>query len=192
MLQFSDGSCFFVSEADLRGEDISALELVPDLELSELVIQRLKDTAMRRQAREKALDLLARAPHTTFSLRMKLLKRDFDARLVEEVLEFLTNREYLDDRSYADNWLRTRCEQRPEGRTLLLAGLLRKGVGREIAEAAVNRYLTPGMEQENAVRALEKLTRSGETDPVRLMKKLKARGFPFPLIRRLVEERRET
>ena len=61
----------------------------------------------------------------------------------------------------------------------------------EIAEGAVNRYLTPEMERENAFRALEKLKRLGDTDPTALKRKLRARGFPFPLIRRVVEGRYE-
>jgi regulatory protein len=190
-LQFSDGSCFFVTDSDLKDIGISALDLVSGLELSGAVIDRLKHSSLVRQVREKALDLLARAPHTTFSLRMKMHKRNFESRAVEEVLQFLKRQEYLDDRRYAENWLRSRIERRPEGRAVLIAGLLRKGVPREIAEGSVNRYLTPALERENAFRALEKLKRSGETDPAKLRRKLRARGFPFPLIRRVVEGKSE-
>ena len=186
-LQFSEGSCFFVSDSDLREQGISALELVPDLELPAALVHHLKHGSLFRQVREKALELLARAPHTTFSLRMKLIKRHFDSQVVEEVLQRLKEEEYLDDDSYAENWLRSRCERRPEGRALLIAGLLRKGVPREIAEGAVRRYVTPALERDNALRALEKLKRSGETDPVVFKRRLRARGFPFPLIRRVLE-----
>ena len=190
-LQFSDGSCFFVTDSDLQDIGVSVLELVSGLELAGAVIHRLKHSSLVRQVREKALDLLARAPHTTFSLRMKLHKRNFESRAVEEVLQFLKRQEYLDDRRYAEDWLRSRIERRPEGRAVLIAGLLRKGVPREIAEGSVNRYLTPALERENAVRALEKLKRSGETDPAKLRRKLRARGFSFPLIRRVVEGKSE-
>jgi regulatory protein len=190
-LQFSDGSCFFISDPDLREQGISSFELLPDLELSREVVDRLKRSSLRRQVQEKALELLARAPHTTFTLRMKLRKRGFDDRLVEETLEFLIENEYLDDHSFAENWLQSRSERRPEGRAVLIAGLLRRGVSREIAEGAVNRYLTPEMERENAFRALEKLKCLGDTDPTALKRKLRARGFPFPLIRRVVEGRGE-
>jgi regulatory protein len=186
-LRFSDGSCFFVSEEDLREQGITFPEPLPDLELSRDMIRRLEHSALRRRAREKALDLLSRAPHTVFSLRMKLLKRGNDSRIVDEVLEFLSDQGYLDDRDYAENWLRSRGERRPEGRTVLIARLLRKGVAREVAEEIVNRYCTPEVERENAIRALEKLKRAGETDPLKLKSKLRARGFPFPLIRQVVE-----
>ena len=191
-LRLSDGSCFFICEEDLRDQGISPFELVPGLQLSGALIRRLKEGSVRRQAREKALDLLARAPHTTFSLRLKLLKRGFDAPIVEEVLNFLREKEYLDDRRFAESWLRARTERRPEGRALLVSGLLRKGLHREVAEDAVDDFLTPDVEQEHARRALDKLKRSGETDPDRLMRKLAARGFSYPLIRGVIEEHRES
>ena len=186
-LQFSDGSCFFVSEEDLREQGIAALEWLPGLELSSAVIQHLKQRSLRRQVADKALDLLGRAPHSVFSLRIKLLRRGYDSRIVGEVLESFRDRGFLNDKTYAENWLRSRSERRPEGRAVLIAGLLRKGVAREIAEEVLNQYCTPELERENAVRALEKLKRSGETDPDRLKGKLRARGFPYPLIRRVVE-----
>jgi regulatory protein len=171
----------------LRQQGISTLELLPGLELSGATIQHLKLSSLRRQVREKAFDLLSRAPHTVFSLRMKLLRRGYDSRIVGEALELLSDQGYLDDRAYAENWLRSRIERRPEGRAVLIAGLLRKGVAREMAEGAANRYVTPELERENAIRALEKLRRSGETDPEKIKGRLRARGFPFPLIRRVVE-----
>jgi len=186
-LQFSDGSCFFVTEEDLREQGIAALELLPGLELSAAMIQHLKQRSLRRQVADKALDLLGRAPHSVYSLRIKLLRRGYDSRIVGEVLESLSDQGYLNDETYAEIWLRSRSERRPEGRAVLIAGLLRKGVAREIAEEVVNRYYTPELERENAVRALVKLKRSGETDPARLKGKLRARGFPYPLIRRVVE-----
>ena len=186
-LQFSDGSCFFVSDADLREQGLHTVDLLPDLELSEAVIRGLKHSSAVRLVRDKALDLLSRAPHTVFSLRMKLLKRGHNPRTVGEVLESLSEQGYLDDSGFAESWLRSRIERRPEGRALLVAGLLRKGVAREIAEGSVNRFITPELEQENALRALEKLRRSGETDPSRLKSKLQARGFSYPLIRRTLE-----
>jgi regulatory protein len=190
-LLLSDGSCFFVSDNDLRNEDLSLLDLVPGVEIAESVIERLQYSSALRSAREKALDLLARAPHTTVGLCLKLRKRGFETRIIEDVLESLQEMQVLDDSRFAENWLRSRSERRPEGRALLVSGLLRKGVGREIAEAAVDRVLTPRMEQENARRAFEKLKRVGENDPEKLMKKLRARGFAFPLIRRLVEGEEE-
>jgi SOS response regulatory protein OraA/RecX len=186
-LQFSDGSCFFVFDSDLREQGISAAQLTPALQLPAAVIQRLKQSALIRQIREKALDLLGRAPHTTFSLRIKLLKRGFESRAVGEVLQFLEREGYLDDGVFAENWVRGRIERRPEGRAVLVAALRRKGVSREIAEGAVNRYLTPALERENAARALDRLKRSGENDPAALQRKLRARGFSFPLIRRVMD-----
>ena len=190
-LQLSDGSCFFVSEQDLRDEDISPWELIPDFELTKAIIQRLKDGWLRRQVQEKALSLLARAPHSTFSLRMKLLKRGYDSLKIEETLSWLTEKGYLDDSRFAESWLRSRIDRRAEGRVVLVAGLLRKGVKREVAEQVVNGLVTARVEYANAVKALDKLRRRGETDQDKLMKMLRARGFSYPLIRQALRDNPE-
>ncbi len=190
-LQLSDGSCFFVSEHDLRAEDISTLELIPGFTLTRAVIQRLKDGWLRRQVQEKALNLLARAPHSTFSLRMKLLKRGYDSQKIEETLSWLTEKGYLDDSRFVESWLRSRIDRRAEGRTVLVAGLLRKGVKREVAEQVVNGIVTARVEYANAVKALDKVRRRGETDRDKLMKMLRARGFSYPLIRQVLQDNPE-
>jgi regulatory protein len=187
-LQLSDGSCFFISEQDLRDEDISPLELIPDFTFTKTVIQRLKDGWLRRQINEKALSLLARAPHSIFSLRMKLLKRGYDYQKIEETLSWLTEKGYLDDSRFAESWLRSRIARRAEGRAILVAGLLRKGVKHEVAEQVVGGFVTASVERENAVKALQKLRRQGVEDHPALMKKLRARGFSYPLIRHVLQD----
>jgi len=190
-LQISDGSCFFVSEEDLRDEDISPLELIPDFPVSKAVIQRLRDSWLRRQVQEKALSLLARVPHSTFSLRMKLLKRGYDSQKIEETLSWLTGKGYLDDSRFAESWLRSRIERRAEGRAVLVAGLLRKGLTREVAERAVKGFVTAQVEHENAVKALRRIRRLGTADQDTLMRKLRARGFSLPLIRQVLQDNPE-
>jgi regulatory protein len=190
-LQLSDGSCFFVSEQDLRDENISPVELIPDFTFTKAVIQRLQDGWLRRQVQEKALSLLARAPHSAFSLRMKLLKRGYDSPKIEQTLSWLTKKGYLDDSRFAESWLRSRIERRAEGRAVLVAGLLRKGLTREVAERVVNSFVTERVEYENAAKALDKMRRQGVTDQDKLMRKLRTRGFSFPLIRKVLQDNPE-
>ncbi len=190
-LELSDGSCFFVSEAELREQGFSPVELIPGLELSREAAGRLEESARRRTVREKALSLLARAPHTVRSLKLKLLKRGCEPRAVEEALDWLAVRGYLDDWSFSLQWLESRLQRRPEGRALLVSGLIRRGVARETAEAAVHRLVDAEAERQCARRALDKLGRQSGISRERLMKKLKARGFALPLIRQTLAEWRD-
>ena len=72
-----------------------------------------------------------------------------------------------------------------------MAGLLRKGVKREVAEQVVNGIVTARVEYANAVKALDKVRRRGETDRDKLMKMLRARGFSYPLIRQVLQDNPE-
>jgi regulatory protein len=119
---------------------------------------------------------------------MKLLKRGYDYQKVEETLSWLTEKGYLDDSRFAESWLRSRIARRAEGRAILVAGLLRKGVKHEVAEQVVGGFVTASVERENAVKALQKLRRQGVEDQHALMKKLRARGFSYPLIRHVLQD----
>ena len=190
-IRLSDGSCFFVRDEDLNGLGIDPFDPVSGLRLTGAAIRGLRQSSTRIRAMDKALELLARAPHSTFTLRTKLLQRKFDPRVVEEILASLRENSYLDDAGFAEQWLRSRCERHPEGRAALLAGLVRKGIRRQVAEQALQEYLTPELEREHALRVLDKLRRRGVNDNARLMNRLKARGFAFPLIRRLLQRPEE-
>ncbi len=187
-LEFSDGSCFFVSEQDLREEGIFPLELVPGFELPQATVAALHRSSRRRRTLEKALSLLARAPHATAGLRMKLLKRGYDREVIEQAIQWLTEKGYLDDSSFAEQWLHSRIDRHPEGRARLVSGLLSRGVSREAAEQAVECCVSPQVEKQSAVRFLEKLKRRGVASPELQEKKLKARGFSFTLTREVLEE----
>ncbi len=190
-LELSDGSCFFVSELDLREQGFSPVELVPGLELSRAAAGRLEESAHRRAVRDKALTLLARTPHTVRSLKLKLLKRGYEPWAVEEALDWLAGSGYLDDWSFSLQWLENRLQRRPEGRPLLVSGLIHRGVARETAEAAVRRLVDTEVERQCARRALDKLGRQSRISREGLMKKLKGRGFSLSLIREMLAERQE-
>jgi SOS response regulatory protein OraA/RecX len=64
-------------------------------------------------------------------------------------------------------------------------------VKREVAEQVVNGFVTAGVEHEIAVKALEKLRRQGVTEQEKLMTKLRARGFSYPLIRQVLQDNPE-
>ena len=113
-MYLSDGSSFSVPEALTRSE-----RLVPGRTLSAADIEQLQQSAQQLRVRDKALSLLSRLPHSTQGLRQKLLQRGFRLDAVETVLNELSEQHLLDDRGYAEHWIRSRLDRHPEGRTAL-------------------------------------------------------------------------
>jgi regulatory protein len=148
-----------------------------DGELEPEVVERLRELAQAYALRSRALRILGAGAQTATGLRRKLLARGAVPHALEAVLERLAREGHIDDRAFARDWVRQRLERHPEGQGPLLAGLLRRGVGRELAEEALGSLLTPEAERESLLRLARKLRRRSGMTPERLLNALLARGF---------------
>jgi regulatory protein len=90
------------------------------------------------RAREAAIRLLAHRARSEAELRQRLARRDFAPALVDRTLAWLDERGYLDDRAFAEAFVRDRLRLRPRGRIGLIQELRRKGVDGNTAEAATD------------------------------------------------------
>lgn len=90
-------------------------------------------------AREAALRLLAHRPRSEEELRRRLDRKGFADDAIDACIEELRGRGLVDDAAFAGSWVRDRVRLRPRGPSRLVGELLRKGVSRRIAEAAVER-----------------------------------------------------
>ena len=187
-LELSDGSSFSFLESSLLEAGFTTSALEPGVELAGEEVRRLAELARASQLHARALRLLAGSAHSTRGLERKLLTRGAEPGLLAAELARLTNTGLLDDRSYAEAWVRLRLARHPEGQGPLLAGLLRRGVPRELAEQAVRSQLTEEAERAGAAALAEKLRRRSDMTPERLHAALARRGFRRGLIRELLEE----
>ncbi|HET7420042.1 MAG TPA: RecX family transcriptional regulator [Candidatus Dormibacteraeota bacterium] len=86
-------------------------------------------------AYEAGLRHLARRAHSRVELRRKLLRRGYDAEDVDSAMARLAGEGYLDDAGFAAGHVRRRSASL--GPLALSAELAARGVGREVAGAAV-------------------------------------------------------
>jgi regulatory protein len=187
-LELSDGSSFSFPESSLPQLDLPSGALEPGSELGEEELRRLAELDHASRLHERALRLLAGAAHSARGLQRKLLARGAEPGLLAAELARLQAAGLLDDRSYAEAWVRQRLARHPEGRGPLLAGLERRGVGRELAEQVVREALTDEAERAAAAGLAEKLRRRSGMTPERLLGTLARRGFRGFIIRELLGE----
>jgi len=187
-LELSDGSFFSFPESSLSEHGLAAGALEPGVELEEAEVRRLAELARASQLHERALRLLAGSAHSARGLERKLRARGAEPGLLAAELARLTDAGLLDDRAYAEAWVRLRLARHPEGAGPLLAGLERRGVSRELAEQAVREELTAEAERAAAAALVEKLRRRSDMTPERLRGTLARRGFRGGLIRELLGE----
>ena len=73
-----------------------------------------------------ALKLLGLRNHSRRELERKLLKKGYDAKSTNEVMEKLTSRGVLDDRAFGMELIRSRSRRKPSGKLKLGAELRKK------------------------------------------------------------------
>jgi regulatory protein len=141
------------------GEDRPRLELALDLLLrSGIAVGDRLDAARLAEleradeayrARDAALRLLAQRARSVAELRRRLERKAIPTPVVDQTLAWLDDRGYLDDRAFAEAFVRDRLRLRPRGRAGLIQELLRKGVDEGTAEAATDGVMATEAVQES-------------------------------------------
>lgn len=133
---------------------------------------------MKKKAWDSALTLLAVSPRSVKELGRRLA-RSYPPELVDSIIDRLEAGGWLNDREYAESYIRS---HREHGTRRLLADLVRKGVERGLAAQVVQEAMgeVDAAEQAREVAA-KRLARMGaidrETAQRRLMGLLARRGF---------------
>lgn len=180
--------------ASIPEDSLQPLGLSVGMELSPVMLDRLRALADVEAAQRAALRALARRAHARRDLARRLVKKQHPPAAVDAALERLAVRGLLDDRRFAERYAALRAV-RGRGPARLVRDLLAQGIERRTAEEAVRQALDeegidPGIEA-RAVAA----RRAGQLRdlpvPVRkrrLLAFLVRRGYPGPEVRDLVEE----
>ncbi len=118
----------------------------------------------KAKVRHRALLLLDQRARSRHELRERLLALEFEAALVDEVLEDLGQSNLLDDAAFAKEWVRQRHERRGKTRRVLNRELISKGVPEHLRYEALEQI---DQESEDALawRLAQKKARSIKAAP---------------------------
>ncbi len=168
-----------LTEAGLSEGDILTKKALTDLEQRDRFAKALN----------RAYRLLARRSHSTGELARKLKERGFSPALVGEVCAHLQRLGYLDDRSFARQWVAFRGISR--GPRLLAAELRQRRVADEIIREALGAH---GSDQTETAAALarRRLERFRGIPPDEARRKVGAfltrRGYDYVTVRTVLDE----
>lgn len=142
----------------------------------------------------RSLDMLARAPRSARDLRRRLLLKGEAEADVDATIERLTAAGLLDDAAYARAFVRSKVSSQGFSRRRLQLELAKRGVARDVAEAAIAEVLHDDDVDESAniervarkkLRALEGLDE--ETQQRRLYAYLARRGYDVDDVRAVLK-----
>ena len=139
---------------------------------------------MSASAYETALILLTARPYTSRNLRRKLVQKGFAAVEVDAAIERLVGNGLLDDSRYAAQFARGRLLGPGSSRRRIRQQLFQRGIGGEIADAAIESVIDEESVDLEAViekDARKKLASLSGLEPVivkrRLYSHLAGRGY---------------
>ena len=176
----AEGPAFFVRKDYLPSLAFESLE--PGAEFNEQQTDELLDAGLISAVELKAVGYLARAEQSRFGLTQKLVNKKYDKKFIDAALTYLEGRSYLSDARYARAWLHDRRINHFEGRTKLAAELGARGIGRDVAAAALDEFFEENDESEICAKAYAKFVKQGKEDEKLVAAMLKA-GFSYKMIR---------
>ncbi|NND73277.1 MAG: hypothetical protein HKN43_17010 [Rhodothermales bacterium] len=115
--------------------------------LSAEVLRSLLDADFKQKARHVAFNYLSFRARTASELRLRLNKYSGSAEFVEEIVEEFIKLQLVDDESYALEFVSSRHRSKGHGPSRLRSDLMKKGVNREIIEAALSSLDSTRMDQ---------------------------------------------
>jgi len=144
-----------------------------------------------RKARESALRLISYRDRSVSEVRKRLLGNDFPEEIVEEVIDYLSGIELLDDAKFSRDYVKSRIASRPAGKTRLAWELRSRGIKADDLESALG-----DVDEQTEYRlardlVAHKLDKADSFDPAlrnRLAGFLGRRGFGWEVIRRVLDE----
>jgi len=178
----SDGNALEMAAdaAELQG-------LAPGRALTREELAGLRRAEARRRAARKVFAWLERRPLSRSRLFARLCALDFEPEVVDPVLDEFEVQGLVDDRSFAEAFIRDQLRRRPVGSLYLRSKLRLQGIAADVAESSVREALPAERELELAMDALAR--RGKVQDPARALRFLLGRGFRDSLARRVVAQK---
>lgn len=105
--------------------------------LEESRIEKLLDQDTYERAFQRALCFLAFQPRTEQEIRSKLKELGYEDIIIEAVVDELTEKKYLDDAHFAQDWIESRASSKPRSYRFFRYELQRKGVSQELIDQAL-------------------------------------------------------
>lgn len=109
-------------------------------EFSDEEFKLLKDAADVAFTREKALELLSLREHGSGELRTKLLQKGYQKAAIAEVIDYLKEKNYLNDGRFADLYSQELIQRKKLGPAKLKEKLYQRGVPADVSQKIMLNY----------------------------------------------------
>ncbi|MBN2403753.1 MAG: RecX family transcriptional regulator [Spirochaetes bacterium] len=152
--------------------------------------QQLKEESVRFLCKEKALNYLATRSRSYLEMQTYLRKKDFPKNIIQEILNGLRDRDYINDYEYALRFINYKKKSKVIGTNSLKRDLFRKGISRDLIKKAIKETgadsVDPDEIFELALKKYKKLE-GKKNRTAKLVYFLRQRGFEESAIRPVLD-----
>lgn len=173
----SERFSLFVEEAfiiGISGDTLLQFGLKKGDRLTPALWRRLREAEGRGAVKAYMMRMLGRRDHARRELADKARRKDLNHAFIDDVLDELERKGYLDDRAFAVSFARDKYELNRWGPSKIRAHLRKKGIGRSDADRAIEEVFEEADLRETLRRLVEKRKRHflREEDPLKRKKKI--------------------
>ncbi|MCK9281726.1 MAG: recombination regulator RecX [Melioribacteraceae bacterium] len=157
--------------------------------------EKLLAQNIRIRVKNGAFNYLGRRHHSYFELRKKLSAKGYDKVVIDETLNELQEKGYIDDEDFAKRYIEESVVRKKSGTNKIIAGLYQKGISREIINRVMSSIDNHDEMAENALEITKKKLNSlkqRNTDKQKLKTKLfsflSGKGYSSEIIKEVISQ----
>ncbi|UCD64301.1 MAG: regulatory protein RecX [Candidatus Zixiibacteriota bacterium] len=174
-------------------ETVHRHRLVDGIVITRSQLEQLRHESELFRCDGETARLLALREHSVGELRTKLKRKEFAGDVIANTIKRYRRQGLLDDARYAFKLSEKLAENRPCGRSYLIAHLQKKQIDRALAEQTAEMTLARHEESEQALRALDKRWRHFSQFELEVARNkaynyLSRRGFSYDAARKAFEK----
>lgn len=186
---FLDGAFAFGCNLNV----VARFRLREGMSLSDNQVLEIQRGEVKQECFDDAMKYLQSRLHSASELQRKLIRREYGAMVVAEVLEDLERLGYVDDERFARTRALSASQHKHHGPRRAMMELLKAGVKGDVARRALDDVYAPQDSAANArLLAQKQAPRLRRLAPVvarrRLVALLQRRGFDYETIKPIVDQ----
>lgn len=169
-----------------------------DLYVGKILDDSLVDFIKKREslnmAKKDALRYLSYRARTEKEMIQKLQEKKYLFDIIDETIQWLKEKDFIDDHKFCLIWIQDRIKQKPIGKLRIRKELYNKGIDHELIEKVLNSFFKKDDDELDLAYQVIKIKKGAlqskniEIDPQKIINLLKYRGFSNEVIHHIVSD----
>ena len=168
-------------------------KLKTGMEVDEDSLKEMIHDEELQKAKKYVYNLLSRRMYSSKEVHDKLAEQGYTDEVIDQAISTIEGFGYIDDRTFAEEWVLSRKHNKPKGKIGLRRELKGKGIDEETIGEVFDELIDDSEQLEAALELAQKKARSYRNDDkISARRKLQGflvrRGFSFETVRKVVDK----